>query len=568
MTAKIKLSLLATVVALALAACGGSSGSDDSGSGGGPGNGGGNGGGDDGSCEDCPVGLVQPAKDPGQPTDQLFTHTLNGRVHYYDSVAGAEVCIDTTRDLQCDEDSPIAITSATGRYDLTIESPYEFAEHFVIARFPANTSNPRPADDLLMSDDGDIVLSARGYYQGHVNTLTTLESWLYDAALSSFEQNEVYAIGRLMISGNYYHSPGDAYNQLFSGQYVLSPEALESGNNRVFPRYQAAMSYTNEPLAALQAIFAGATEDDMAARLTQLGYIGERQPLSDSQRYFAEDNFLEPGNTVHLASTNNSFDVYNERADEVAWVTRSSSGLQFNKGVLSSFFPPTDQRCWHLEEQRWTISDANDGSYSSVEQLSDQPDSYRLVNATDGLEFFVHFEVIDTNSDVFKTALAAWMDPLEFDQYQFPDELVYIRTDTNEGVCISPTSNGMSNASKPFSEMDGGEIVRAINPQLYQSDQFTVDGDYQRITLSQSGFRYDYRVMQLGGAEVLMLHAAHAANADSYPSFYTIYNGRVHRLSNGGVLRQNIGLKQVARMLLDDVMAIDLVDYLETVTSN
>ncbi|MCL4409030.1 MAG: hypothetical protein M1356_01695 [Gammaproteobacteria bacterium] len=565
MAANIKLSLLATVVALSLAACGGSSGSDSPGSGG-PGNGGGNGG-DDGSCDHCPIGLVEPAKDPGQPTEQLFTHTLNGRVHYYDSVAGAEVCVDTTRDLQCDEDSPIAITSTTGLYDLTIESPYEFAEHFVIARFPADTSNPRPADAALMNDNGDIVLSARGYYQGHVNTLTTLESWLYDPSFSSFEQNELYSIGRLMISRNFSHPAGDAYHQLFSGQHVLSPEALESGNNRVFSRYQAAMAYTDEPLAALQAIFVGATEDDMASRLAHLGYIGERQPLSDSQRHFAEDNFLQPGNAVYIGSSDSSFDVYNERADEVAWVNRNLTQLQFNKGTLSSFLPAIDQRCWHLQEQRWMITNVNDTSYSLVEPVSTEADSYRLISASNGVEFFVHFEVIDTDSDVFKTAFAPWMGPLELDDYPFADELVYVRSNGNEGVCFSPSSNGASDASKPFSEMDGGEIVRAINPQLHQTGEFSVDSDYQRITVNQSGFSYDYRVMQLGGAEVLMLHAVHASNTNSYPGFYTIYNGRVQRLTNGGFLRQNIGFRNMTRVLLDDATAVDLIDHLETVTN-
>ena len=101
MSNKAKYSLLATLVAFfSLAACGGSSSSDN------PGNDGGTGGGSGGGG-DAPVGLIEPAKDPGQASDQTYSYTLNGGlVHYYGLVAGAEVCIDTTRDLQCDDDSP------------------------------------------------------------------------------------------------------------------------------------------------------------------------------------------------------------------------------------------------------------------------------------------------------------------------------------------------------------------------------------------------------------------------------------------------------------------------------
>ncbi|RUO19820.1 hypothetical protein [Aliidiomarina haloalkalitolerans] len=561
MSNKAKYSLLATLVAFSLAACGGSSSSDN------PGNDGGTGGGSGGGG-DAPVGLIEPAKDPGQASDQTYSYTLNGLVHYYGLVAGAEVCIDTTRDLQCDDDSPTAITAENGRFNLTVESPFAFPEHFILARFPADMDAANAADSALVNENGEIVLAARGHYNGHINPLTTLETRLYEASLSSFEQNERYAIGRLMISSNYFHSPNDAYHQLFSGETVMTMEALATGNDRVFPLLEEALAYTDDHLAALQAIFAGADSATMQARLMHLGYVGERQLLSSSQRVFAEDNFLTEGNLVHLTSSRQSFDVYNERADEIAWVTETTNGIRFNKGALSDFFRPVDQRCWHLQDNKWVNSNTNDNSYRLIEAISGESDAYRLISEATGVEHEVRFEVVETSGDMFNIALYPWLGLAELNDFDFPEELILVRNTVNESVCFNPNSQGLANATKLFSQMTGNEIVQATSPQLYQSGQFTVDSDYQRITLTQNGFQYDYRIMQLGGAELLMLHTAHAANGASYPNFYTIHNGRVQRANMNGVARLNQGLRQLAIILLEDATAVQLVDYLEEVAAD
>ena len=50
-----------------------------------------------------------------------------------------------------------------------------------------------------------------------------------------------------MISSNYFHSPNDAYHQLFQWRkLVMTMEALATGNDRVFPLLEEALAYTDE----------------------------------------------------------------------------------------------------------------------------------------------------------------------------------------------------------------------------------------------------------------------------------------------------------------------------------
>lgn len=513
---------------------------------------------------DDTTSIWEVGPDPSQAVADRTTFELDGVVGFNAPVAGATVCIDTTRDFTCDADSPTAITAEDGSYRLTVEAPYATAEFMVLASFPyaqltqglhasANTSTTTS----IFTTGDNVWLSARGYYGGAVNPLTTLEAQQYDASLSYLAQVERYAIARQRVTFLYDLPTNIGWSQLYQWSVGAGLEASDWGerHDRVLGAYAAAQDYTTTAFDALRLISA---TTDTAHLETMAQWIGvadsESHPVTNSQRQSAEHNLLTAGQQVSVAVYSDDIEVSNEPADQWSILSYQSNRLRFSEGLLSERrFESTS--CWNPERSAWQVSTGGLEDYTTAEWQGDN--SYVMASRVSGAEVKVHLHALEPQSAMYPLAMHGWEELLDFAgamvdgavvraRYEYPDELCYVPMGSN------------SIRTPAFSQMTADDYVALVNPFLAQSGLYDVDEELQRIVLRASGQTLDYRVIQRGDRELLMLFVVHGSASGSYPGLWAWENGQAAHAYFIPHERRNAGFETSTYLTLDDQAATEL----------
>lgn len=518
------------------------------------------------------VTFWQEGPDPSQTASESHSFSLSGVVAFDAPVAGAEVCIDTSRTFTCDTDNPTAVTAEDGSYTLTAEVPYPAAEFFVLAKFPTSEVSEGRDAAAVLSEGDTITLSARGYYQGAVNPLTTLEALQYDPSLSYFKQVERYAIARLMVN-DLYEIPlvidaADAFS--WAAQNGITAADIGEFHNGVFTQFEEAQSYIEGSEAearfkALNLIANRPPAEHLEAAAQWFGYREQTDELSSAQQQLIESSALTLGRQVSLNVVPDFIEVRNQNTDELVEVERYAGSLYLNEYGADEYTFVSPQACWNEAESDWVVSDGELNNFSEPRLIGDN--TYALTNNASGQELRLQFTALSPNDPLYDPALHGWADSLDFSPAETDGALVRGRFEFSDELCLSAGGED-ARPSEAFSEMSGDEIVAVVNERVQEEGLYEVDEAIQRITLTNSGYAYDYRVIQRGDSEVLLVLAVHASPMGSYPLAWAWREGEREQVTFMSADRMNTGYAGISQFVLTDAAATDIAEQLRQLVSN
>ena len=579
--------LMLSIAAL-LSACGGSS-DDDSTGATPPTNPPPTGGGD----HDPTASIWELGPDPSLAVDELKTFELSGVVGYNAPIAGATVCIDTTRDFTCDVNSPTAVTAEDGTYSMTVEAPYAVREFMVLASFPyaqinqdlnasagygsgqgvsqgagaTNYTGQSTAENPFV--DGDqVLLAARAYYGGAVNPLTTLEAQQYDPSLNYLMQVERFAISRGRIAELYELSGNTRWAEVYEWSESQERDAGDwaERNARVLGGYAAATEYTENAFGALQLV-SHTTDTGHFGHLAQwLGLANEAAQASSpfvptsTQRAFAEQNMLTAEQQASVSLYPESVEINNDYIEQLSILYYSGGKLRFAERTYEDYYRGTPQKCWNPDEETWLTAADDFAGFPPAEHLGDGV--YSTTNQASGAEVKLHLSALDPESSVYSAFLHGWNEVLDFSSAAVDGDLLRMYHEMSDELCVGPYGSPATQTGS-LTSMSGDEIVAVLNPVLAQAGLYEVDEDLQRITVDLSGHTYDYRVIEHGEREVLVVFVVHGTAGDSFPVAYYRENGLTYRASYLPFERLNVGLRSVVNFGLTDQVATDLSTQME-----
>lgn len=518
-------------------------------------------------------GIGQPAQtsfwhggpDPAARVETLNTYLLDGAVVFNAPVSGALVCIDSERDFTCDHDSPTAITSEDGRYTLQVDLPLKAAEFNVLTSFPVSQLSEGLAGAEAMAVDGEVQLSARAYYGGTINPATTLEALQYDPSLNYIEQVERFAMSRTMVS-ELYQLPSrlnlaDAFNQ--EGFGSRSAAEWAEWNDQVLANYARNQNYIGSPYYALRMTALGGTVEAPSEVAQWLGLEATSESLTNSQRAMVEQ-YLTEGQRVVASLYNDHIEVINEPGGWLSELERFGDGYRYYQSTWSNGQDAYPQLCWHPEQARWNESSSELSGYSAPVRSGET--TYTITNYASGAKVSMVAHRLDIKSSILELAMQGWGNTLNFTEATVDNDLLRVRYELENELCIESYGNSSSQAI-PLSELGAEDIVALTNPAVHQQGLFEVSDTLQRITLTRSGFKYDYRVITLGDIEVLLLVAVHSSVNGSYPVAWVWQDGVVSRTFYLPTARFNQGLSMTSRIIMTDQAATDLREQMRGIAN-
>ena len=527
--------------------------------------------------------------DLSQAVNEMKTFELSGVVGYNAPIAGATVCIDTTRDFTCDADSPIAITAEDGTYSMTVEAPYAVSEFMVLASFPyahvsqdlatlgaygthhgagarnytvENTANPFVVGD-------QVHLAARAYYGGAVNPLTTLEAQQYDPSLNYLMQVERFAISRGRIAELYELSGTTRWAEVYEWAAERERDASDwaERNAYVLGGYAAASEYTENAFGALQ-LLSHTTDtvhyESLAHWLDLSNDAPGNSPFvpNSNQREFAEHHMLTAEQQVSVSLYPDSVEINNDYTEQLSILYYSGGKLRFSERAYEDYYRGAPQKCWNPNEEAWLAASGDYDGFTAAEHLGDGV--YSTTNKASASEVKIHLLALDPDGSVYPALLNGWNDILDFSSAAVDGDLLRVYHEMSDELCLSLYGTpGIPTGS--LTSMSGDEIVAVLNPVLAQAGLYEVDEELQRITVDLSGHIYDYRVIKHGEREVLVVFVVHGTAGDSFPVAYYRENGLTYRASYLPFERLNAGLKRVVNFGLTDQVGTDLSTQMEAV---
>lgn len=500
--------------------------------------------------------------DPSAEVDSSVESRLTGAVFYYGPVEGAEVCIDTTRDFTCDEDSPTTLTDLNGDYDLQVETNFEGLEYHVLARFPVTELGDDTDGVEVFSDGDDVVLSARAIYRGTINPLTSIEAQQYNSELPYLRQVERFAIGRTLLTRLFELPVNYRLDQLYawadSDDTDISELTTRMQNS--LNLYANALAVTESPDAALLVAtnvqWSGAGEAAISGLATWQGHIGGGAELSDSQLSAAAQDVALTDRPVSLDMNYWMLTITNEPAQENVAVERWADQVRVYINLPEELAERTEQLCWNEGEQAWFESDRIVRAYSDVSEVS--PGVYQATHEASGEQTEIAYRAISPESDGYSAAVLGWDTLLDLSDAQIDGALVGPRVTRADEFCIGDYVR-VASSEQAFSDLSGDELVRYININLFQQNLYEVDEDLQRMSfLTSPRAQVDYRIFRANEYEVLVTYPLIGSMIDSQMRAWIWYDGQVYNSDFISPERFEMFQAQEPRFLIDDAAAVDL----------
>lgn len=416
------------------------------------------------------------------------------------------------------------------------------------------------AQNQTSSDEASYVkLHARGAYGGHVNTFTNLEAAVFEPGLEPMLNTERMALARYMIT-MMYSLPWDiTFDQLapasFSEEFIAD---LYANNKSVYDRFGIAQGYDIQGIHALHVTMESRDLADVPTQLQRLHYVPPQNEmmLSNQERETLIDSVFVPGEEVTFAIYDDHFvELLNERANEVVEVDQYFGNKELYVGTPYTY-ETNPMLCWR--DDNWV---AFEGQLDHVERLDDF--TYRVEDSASGMGITVHARGIDRDSAVYESMTHAWADTLALSEAPLPQTLVNYVLEDDVQTCIPANFSGGVANNTLFSDMTGSELVRVVSSSAFNSGNYEVDTDKQRIKLTASGNTYDYSIVGNDSRQALLLHSYFGSVINSDPRAYVSNGSRVTQLGYYPAERMNVYLRAISMFALEDATAVDFATHIK-----
>lgn len=479
------------------------------------------------------------------PELSFYSHIVNGKVNYFGYVENAKVCISLNNSSQCDTHT--VLTDTEGYYEIEFESHSKYPDYIVHASFYSTNESTYQVDELL-KNDGVIRLSSRGYHNGEVNLLTTFE---FNEILKAENPSDQYEVAS--FSAFFLHSAFDldnissTYADALNGDYFfelvlfyIHLEEIVNATNRI-------------PLLA--PILAVMIKNEIEDRRYQDSFWNQLVDLIPTKEESVEliSHFLKilglndydfdtEISREELMHVGNSLASREWDSNEIIFMhnnLRMQSGrdryIMLADSLRDSLLAPityaNDEICWNTNHLSWqstrpTGSGATDyfPRYTSPEVLSEN--RIQMLDEITGLNLVFEIQKIPSDSDWFSYFVKNISSSMKLDEVMWPENMYRFSTVSplNDAVCLSEGMYKRNLAGLSLSELTGDDIVRIMDPKIYNSGRFISDEDNQRIIYTDSAAVYEWEVVQKNNqVEQIRFNTIYSPPFETFPSGLFLY---------------------------------------------
>lgn len=496
-----------------------------------------------------------PADDSGSYTSTRSNFSV--QVLYAGPVAGAEVCLDTTGNYECD--SEIRITNETGHVGFIQDVQNMERDNLIIARFPASELQ-HGRDSAGLFTEGDTVrLVARGFYQS-VTPFTTLEHMQYDPELPALLQLERYAIGRILIT-NLFDLPADLPIQN-AVHWARDNDFSESEIGQIYdsllPRVEAALAEVSEPYQALQLAGSVAQPQEYSLAASWYGYANDIEPLNIDQLSYVERALENLDNPVMMDAQATQLDVYNQVSGRhitaLGRPTDEPSTYSVIERSAQGYLDQTPMVCWNEASERWVEHSGDLSDYSKPELVTDN--HFEITNLASGVPSYMVVSPVAADSASYSTAVHNWDNIFDFSAASVDGALMRVRTQANDELCINDNVDQVTDSER-FSALSIEEIAEVIRPNPNPNTPPRVAARTQRIQYS-STWMVEYRVIQGDDTEVLLVFPVNSTPENAFIGAWIWRDDAYQPSLFIGRDRLNALSGELSSFILTDAAAVDI----------